>query len=597
MTIDQQRDAVSQALRGAPPAPRHDTLWVLMAAHTAGDTQHFQATLRQQGTALLFDSFCRPELIRAADVQMLRSSYDGHIRMIHELAAEGLPLSSHTLDTQQLYDLGRRVAAVLPTAVRQGIVAALRRARLRRRGLCIVLEVAAEAQELLSIPWELMVLPLADDARTDVDGFLLLNADVSLVRQVQGIGRNTPPRLARPLKLQAFAATPHNVEPIDIETTRAALAQALPNGGLEDCWYDGPDTLGALQDRLREASPQIVHLLCHGEQNDVGRGPLRSDLLLTHRDGYMQRANTFDLAPILTLAPDIQLVILHACHAGATATAPQSAGHGDAEHGAAESIALGFVQHGVPVVVAIQGAIGQQAAGAFVRACYAALAHGAGIGQAVAAGRVAIWAAGGLVDWSLPVIYQGSGQPEPETWHTRLADRLDGALHDPTTKRELRGGLVTLALALLTTAVRQGPGGPGDHRGGAAWHPRPCRPERHGTPRGATRAVDGRVPRLYDRGCSWTSGAGVALGDGPAGARAQGRPGAVRRRAAGGPVRELRRRALADALGAGAGALRARAVRWLDTGDRPGRDACAPRGAIRPFAAGDVVLVPTRAGP
>jgi hypothetical protein len=222
---------------------------------------------------------------------------------------------------------------------------------------------------------------------------------------------------------------------------------------LEDCWYDGPDTLGALQDRLREASPQIVHLLCHGEQHDVGRGPLRSDLLLTHHDGYMQRANTFDLAPILTLAPDIQLVVLHACHAGAMATAPQSAGQGDAEHGAAESIALGFVQHGVPVVVAIQGAIGQQAAGAFVRACYAALAHGAGIGQAVAAGRVAIWAAGGLVDWSLPVIYQGSGQPEPETWHTRLADRLDGALHDPTTKRELRGGLVTLALALLTTAV------------------------------------------------------------------------------------------------------------------------------------------------
>src|SRR5262245_48118981 len=107
MTIDRQRDAVAQALYDASGAPQQDTLWVLIAAHTVGGIQHFQATLRQQGTVLLFESFRRPELIRAADVQMLRSSYNHQITMIHELAAAGLPLSSHTLDTRQLYDLGR----------------------------------------------------------------------------------------------------------------------------------------------------------------------------------------------------------------------------------------------------------------------------------------------------------------------------------------------------------------------------------------------------------------------------------------------------------------------------------------------------------
>jgi hypothetical protein len=58
-----------------------------------------------------------------------------------------------------------------------------------------------------------------------------------------------------------------------------------------------------------------------------------------------------------------------------------------------------------------------------------------------------------LVDWSLPVIYQGSGQPEPDTWYARLADRLDGAFHDPAIGRTLRGTLIALALGLLTAGV------------------------------------------------------------------------------------------------------------------------------------------------
>ncbi len=65
--------------------------------------------------------------------------------------------------------------------------------------------------------------------------------------------------------------------------TREAVALGLPPG---EHWYDGRDTLDALQERLRMANPQIVHLLCHGEQCDTGQGLPRYDLLLTHADGY-----------------------------------------------------------------------------------------------------------------------------------------------------------------------------------------------------------------------------------------------------------------------------------------------------------------------
>jgi hypothetical protein len=434
-------------------AQQYDSLWIVIRAYREGEARYFQAALLQRGAAIFVESFRQPAAIPAADIQALRRSYDEQLRMIHELAAAGFALSADALDVRQLQDLGRRTAAVLPASVRQGIVAALGRARRRRRGLRLTLELAKDAQELLDIPWELMVLPLERGAQADAsgEGFLLLNADVTLIRQVQGVGRNTPPLLTHPLKLQAFAATPADVQPIDLTPTRIAIEHVLPPGTSSRSWYDGNDTLGALQERLREVDPQILHLLCHGEQSDTGRG-VRSDLLLTHADGYIQRVSTAGLAPVLTLAPDLQLVVLQACHAGAgSVSAPGQAD--DGERRASESIALALVRRGVPLVVAMQGAVGQAVAGAFVQACYTAIAQGAPIEQAIAAGRVAMWAAGGLVDWSLPVIYQGSGQPEPDTWYARLADRLDGAFHDPAIGRTLRGTLVALALGLLTAGV------------------------------------------------------------------------------------------------------------------------------------------------
>jgi hypothetical protein len=351
-----------------------------------------------------------------ASIQELRRHYERQLQLMRELAIAGMP--TPPLNERPLLDLGRRVAEMLPVPVRQAIVTSVRRARQWRRSLRLVLEIAGDAPELLCIPWELMALPL--DWGDGESSFLFLGADATLVRQLRGVGLHMPLELRRPLRLQAFAAAPRDVRPIDIVATREAVALGRPPG---EHWYDGHDTLDALQERLRMANPQIVHLLCHGEQCDTGQELPRYDLLLTHADGYMHRTTATDLARVLSLAQDLQLVLLQACHTGAITV---SAGAWAQGHAATASVALALIRAGVPLVVAMQGEVAQPTANAFVRACYATLAQGSCLGRAVAVGRVAMRAAGGVVDWSLPVIYQGSNLLGRYAWLARLPAFIRG---------------------------------------------------------------------------------------------------------------------------------------------------------------------------
>jgi hypothetical protein len=357
-----------------------------------------------------------PGGVSAAAIQELRRHYQQQAQLSRRLAVAGMPAPPP--DERRLLDLGRRVAELLPAAVCQAIVAAVRRARQWRRSLRLILEIAGDASELLCIPWELMALPLGwGDGEAS---FLLLNADVTLVRQLHGVGLHMPLELNRPLRLQAFAAAPRDVQPIDVGATVAAIRQARPSSDLLQHWYDGRDTLDALQQRLRTANPQVVHLLCHAERCDTGHSLPRYDLLFTHADGYTDRVSATDLARVLTLARDLQLVLLQACHAGAVSA--EDGGHGRA---ATASIALALIRAGVPLVIAMQGEVAQLAAEAFVYACYTTLARGGCLGRAVAAGRIAMRATGAVVDWSLPVIYQGSNRMGKQAWLARLSSGFE----------------------------------------------------------------------------------------------------------------------------------------------------------------------------
>jgi CHAT domain-containing protein len=396
--------------------PGFDVFWMtIVRAGPQGRQLRVQCERRG---ARAIDGPLGPGGVPAAAIQELRRTYEQQVQVMRELAVAGMPAPPP--DEGPLLELGRRVAALLPAAVRQAIVAAVRYAQQRRRSLRLILEIADDAPEILRIPWELMALPLGWDARGDGEGsFLLLSADVTLVRRLRGVGLHMPLELSRPLRLQAFAAAPRDVQPIDVGATIETIRQARQSSDMRQHWYDGRGTLNALQERLREASPQVVHLLCHAEQCDIGQSLPRYDLLLTHADGYTHRVSATDLARVLTLAHDLQLVLLQACHAGAVAV-------GDGERGqATASVALALIRAGVPLVIAMQGEVAQPTADAFVRACYATLARGGCLGRAVAAGRIAMRAAGGVVDWSLPVVYQGSNLVGRTAWLARLAGRFE----------------------------------------------------------------------------------------------------------------------------------------------------------------------------
>ncbi|NJP07804.1 MAG: CHAT domain-containing protein [Chloroflexaceae bacterium] len=410
---------------------------------------YYSTTLQQpsmvymHGGPLGADDFRIP----AARLQHVRQDYHQQVEAWHQRPAE---LQGKRLpDPEKLLQLGNEVAALLPHDIRQRLGQAVQRARQHNRRLHIMLEVEPDAREALAVPWELLALPVTSSAPE----FLLRDGRITLIRQVRAIGRNTPPTLSSPLSIQAFGASPAGAAPVDLALTGDAIKQLFG----ADCWYAGANTLAVMQQRLLQHNPQVIHLLCHGDQQSVGRG-YRHDVLLQGDDGFVHRVNVWDLLSVFSLASaNIQVIVLQACHAGSalpplhTGAAPTTPTQAHDQREASEGIALTLLRQGIPVVVAMQGEVSQEAASTFVSGLYAALRQGKTIEAAVAAGRVNVAVSEAAADWSLPVLYQGSGEPDPDTWFSRLADRWHASIFDPGIRRSIRGWLVFIVIMLFGT--------------------------------------------------------------------------------------------------------------------------------------------------
>ncbi len=438
---------------------RCSSLRLIIERASHQEKHYYRANLQHAGVAFIVGGrMQRPEafMVQAARIQELRHTFERQVQEMHAWAERGL--DRDISDMQQMVTLGHAVGEVLPLSIRHGIATAVQRAKDQQQRLHITLEVAADAQEILAVPWELLWLPAPTSTQAGEQGsFVLLDAQVSLVRQVRGVGRNTPVRLTLPLTLHAFVASPQHVPPIDVHSTRHALGQVLTPEVMQQCWYQDTETLTQMQQRLGADQPQLVHIICHGYQKSTGRDR-RNDLLLTWHDGLPHRVNAFTLATVLSLDPTLQLVMLQACHAGASELLDRtndtnSDSAEEMQRRSSEGTALTLIRHGVPVVVAMQGAVGQAAAGAFAAAFYATLNQGGSVEEAVAHGRIRMLNDGGIVDWSLPVMYQGGGLPFVVTWYDRLADRVTAGIFDPVINRHIRGLGVLLSLVLLATSA------------------------------------------------------------------------------------------------------------------------------------------------
>lgn len=387
--------------------------------------------------------FKTQQTFSAAEARAINEEYQHQLRLAHELADLDMK-TPPAPDRTPLLNLGHRIATVLPEATRNSLVQAASRARHQHRRLRISLNFYPTALVLLSIPWELMVLPLQVEHAlvTEPEDFLLIDPQISMVRRIEGVGLGPANWTIRPLRVQIFAAQPVGSAPINLGGMRQAF-EKTPVALSGSTWYTGSGTLGAIQTHMQQA-PSIVQLICHGE-GDHNQRVVRHDLLLTHTNGHIRRVSGPELGPILTANRNLQCVLLHACHSG-----QQTA---DAQRHTSESVALSLLRRDVSLVVAFQGEVSQLSSEEWIIAFYTALAAGEPIDVALGSARHRMWAAGHLFDWSLPVLYCGSEQPESLLGLNQWFNVLESAVQNPLWHRIARGSMLIAGLSMLLVAL------------------------------------------------------------------------------------------------------------------------------------------------
>ncbi|GAB2904727.1 CHAT domain-containing protein [Streptomyces mayteni] len=286
----------------------------------------------------------------------------------------------------------RKLGAGLFTAVlggHSGALLAASREVVEREGepFRIVLRLPAE---LAVLPWEL----LFDDLRGEY-----VCRRSALVRYVEAPETVRQVRVDGPLRVLGMTALPGNLAQLDADAEREQLTDALEplrQQGLVDLeWVDG-QRLEDLMDALLAGGPyHLFHFIGHGGF-DAARG--EGGIAFADDRGKAHLVPASHVGDVLTAAGVMpHLVVLNSC---ATATAVAT----DVFSSAGASLV-----RRIPAVVAMQYSITDDAAKAFSRAFYRALASNRGIDEAVRIARIAIssWHPDTL-EWITPVLYMRS---------------------------------------------------------------------------------------------------------------------------------------------------------------------------------------------
>src|SRR5262249_55563289 len=140
-------------------------------------------------------------------------------------------------------------------------------------------------------------------------------------------------------------------------------------------------TLDSLAQAVKEFTPTVVHIVCHGDIADVGKQELSPALEFRAKEG--SDASIFvdaeKLLANLTIAPGVPhppAVVLNAC---STATSD--------ELRVGRPFAAELVQSGIPVVVGMSGPVSDQACRLFTAGFYSALLESGSVAEAAARGR------------------------------------------------------------------------------------------------------------------------------------------------------------------------------------------------------------------
>ena len=255
------------------------------------------------------------------------------------------------------------------------------------RGKGVQIALRLDAPGLAALPWEALF-----DSETQA--YLCLKEP--LVRHVPAPYSPPALTLTPPLMVLGMISSPAGLPALDVEAERSRLEEALrPHldaGRVELHWLDDVTWTG-VHDKLLEDEWHVLHFIGHGgydTETDEGV------LAFVGRNGRADYVPASRLADLLDEAePTPRLVVLNSCQSGASGTMDLFSG-----------TAAALAHSGIHAVAAMQYSISDDAAIAFARGFYKALAHGRGIDEAVRSGRIGILGLSrGTLEWITPVLY------------------------------------------------------------------------------------------------------------------------------------------------------------------------------------------------
>lgn len=284
------------------------------------------------------------------------------------------------------------------------------------RGRQLLFRILA-SPHLAVLPWELLPDPAA--ARNDWQPYLALAPDTHLVRQARG--RTYSMRmnmLEAPLNLLLVLSSPvpendrEDWLSFDIfEVKRNLLSELAPleQAGLLRIDVEDRPTIDNLRRRIG-AQRRGYHLFHY-----VGHA-FPEGLILEDRAGYRENLSGAKLVELLRLCPDLRLAVFAGCETARSGADPSTVdtrkvvGWRDLL-----SLADYCVQEACPAVIGMQAVLPFSTERVFTRFFYQALATGYTTAESLRLARGAIQAdlrvGGDLLDWSVPALFVGSGEP------------------------------------------------------------------------------------------------------------------------------------------------------------------------------------------
>ncbi len=256
----------------------------------------------------------------------------------------------------------------------------------QEKGLRVRLRI--DVPEFHCFPWEYLY-----DAQANQ--FLALSRETPIVRYLELSYSVRPFPVTPPLNILVMISCPEGFPQLDVEkeweNLNVALEPLISRGLVSLVRLENP-TLGELQKQLRRGEYHVFHFIGHGsflmhKQDGV--------LLLEEEvDGRGRPVSGQYLGTILHDHRSLRLVVLNACEGARTSPEDPYAG-----------VAQTLLRQGVPAVIAMQFEIFEDAAIAFAREFYGAIADGYPVDAAVSEARKAIFAGGNETEWGTPVLF------------------------------------------------------------------------------------------------------------------------------------------------------------------------------------------------